>query len=255
MDLKILKGEKKEAFELIEKLSDYYIYKNPFYASDLFYHYFYIGEPNIKKFECFIKKYESSDESNGCRIISGKILYSRILNLMGQKDKALELLDDVLEVTRHDKLKVTLVRAILSKISILDEKRNEREILNLFREAVYYSYKNRLISPFIFEGDTVKKYISAFIKEKSKDLNTEEKNFANEISNILFKEKTKELLSPREVEVLNELATGAPNKEIADRLCISLATVKTHIINIYSKLDVKSRLEAVEKAKRMNIIK
>ncbi len=45
---------------------------------------------------------------------------------------------------------------------------------------------------------------------------------------------------------LKELATGATNKEIAEMLCISVATVKTYIINIYSKLGVSNRVEAAK---------
>ncbi|WP_083204960.1 LuxR C-terminal-related transcriptional regulator [Bacillus sp. FJAT-27264] len=45
-----------------------------------------------------------------------------------------------------------------------------------------------------------------------------------------------------------------PNPEIADRLNISLATVKTHIINIYSKLAVSSRVAAVEAARTRGLL-
>jgi DNA-binding NarL/FixJ family response regulator len=56
-----------------------------------------------------------------------------------------------------------------------------------------------------------------------------------------------ELLSSREHEVLRLLATGAMYKEIADRLGISLDTVRKHIKNIYGKLHVHSRTEAALK--------
>lgn len=55
----------------------------------------------------------------------------------------------------------------------------------------------------------------------------------------------REALSPREVEVLHLVASGATNREAAARLFISEATVKTHLIHIYSKLDVKDRASAV----------
>lgn len=47
-------------------------------------------------------------------------------------------------------------------------------------------------------------------------------------------------LSPREIEVLKELATGKTQKEIADHLCISATTVVTHRKNISSKLGIRS---------------
>jgi NarL family two-component system response regulator LiaR len=61
-------------------------------------------------------------------------------------------------------------------------------------------------------------------------------------------------LSKRELEVLNLLAQGHSNQEIATKLFVSLSTVKTHIQNLFEKLDVKRRIQAIEKAKRLNLI-
>jgi DNA-binding NarL/FixJ family response regulator len=51
-------------------------------------------------------------------------------------------------------------------------------------------------------------------------------------------------LTPREVEILAMVAVGAKNEEIADKLHISPHTVKTHIYNIFKKIDVPNRLQA-----------
>jgi NarL family two-component system response regulator YdfI len=63
-----------------------------------------------------------------------------------------------------------------------------------------------------------------------------------------------ERLSPREVDVLAELARGAPNKHIAGRLGISEHTVKFHISSIFAKLGVSSRTEAVTRGVRLGLI-
>jgi len=60
-------------------------------------------------------------------------------------------------------------------------------------------------------------------------------------------ESSTETLSPREREILDLLARGYTNKEIADLLSIAFQTVHTHVRNIYSKLHVRSRTEAVAK--------
>lgn len=57
-----------------------------------------------------------------------------------------------------------------------------------------------------------------------------------------------EILSARELEVLAHVARGAANKEIAASLFISEATIKTHLIHIYRKLDVDGRTAAVTAA-------
>lgn len=51
-------------------------------------------------------------------------------------------------------------------------------------------------------------------------------------------------LTPREMEILAMVAAGAKNEEIADKLCISPHTVKTHVYNIFKKIDVPNRLQA-----------
>jgi two-component system, NarL family, response regulator LiaR len=61
-------------------------------------------------------------------------------------------------------------------------------------------------------------------------------------------------LSKRELEVLGLMAAGLSNEEIAEKLFVSLNTIKTHSSNIFLKLDVKRRTQAVEKAKRLSII-
>ena len=62
-------------------------------------------------------------------------------------------------------------------------------------------------------------------------------------------------LSSREVEVLQLTARGIVNKEIAAQLLIGESTVKTHLVHIFNKLGVKSRIEAVAEATRRGIIK
>ena len=61
-------------------------------------------------------------------------------------------------------------------------------------------------------------------------------------------------LSKRELEVLEFLAKGNSNQEIASQLFVSLSTVKAHNQNLFEKLDVKRRTQAVEKARRLHLI-
>jgi DNA-binding NarL/FixJ family response regulator len=75
------------------------------------------------------------------------------------------------------------------------------------------------------------------------------KFFAEEQRNVSSMEdqdkKTKACLTEREQEVLSVLSKGLTNKEIADSLCISEKTVKTHLNNIFRKLNVTRRLQAI----------
>lgn len=61
-------------------------------------------------------------------------------------------------------------------------------------------------------------------------------------------------ISKRELEVLQLMAKGYSNAEIAARLFVSLNTIKTHASNLFIKLDVTRRIQAIEKAKRVSLI-
>jgi len=67
-------------------------------------------------------------------------------------------------------------------------------------------------------------------------------------------EEESSILTEREKEVLVLVATGATNREVADRLCVSIHTVKTHMRNILEKLHVSSRREAASLARRQGLI-
>lgn len=62
-------------------------------------------------------------------------------------------------------------------------------------------------------------------------------------------------LSPRELDILERLATGESNKEIARGLGISPNTVKTHVARVYEKLAVQRRVQAIEKARFLALIR
>lgn len=61
-------------------------------------------------------------------------------------------------------------------------------------------------------------------------------------------------ISPREMEVLAELAAGHSNKEIAQRLQVSPNTVKTHVARLLEKLDARRRTEALRKARELGLV-
>ena len=61
-------------------------------------------------------------------------------------------------------------------------------------------------------------------------------------------------LTPRELEVLNHIAAGDSNQAIAERLVITLSAVKKHTGNIYAKLNVNSRTQAVARARQLGLI-
>lgn len=61
-------------------------------------------------------------------------------------------------------------------------------------------------------------------------------------------------ITPRELEVLEQMALGLSNQEIATTLFVSLNTVKTHTSNLFAKLEVQRRTQAIQKAKALGIL-
>src|ERR1700749_677132 len=61
-------------------------------------------------------------------------------------------------------------------------------------------------------------------------------------------------ISPRELDILKELAAGHSNKEIAANLNVSPNTVKTHVARLFEKLDAKRRTDAIAKARELGIV-
>ena len=72
---------------------------------------------------------------------------------------------------------------------------------------------------------------------------------------VVDQKKIKDLgISKREYEILLKISEGFSNKEIGEALFVSESTVKSHISNLFSKLDVKRRTQALQRAKELRII-
>jgi len=95
-----------------------------------------------------------------------------------------------------------------------------------------------------------------FTKPKIETVVVEREVYVNRNENfVLDTSRVSQLeLSKRELEILGLLAHGHSNQEIASKLFVSLSTVKTHNQNLFEKLDVNRRIQAVEKAKRLKLI-
>jgi LuxR family maltose regulon positive regulatory protein len=87
--------------------------------------------------------------------------------------------------------------------------------------------------------------LSAFLAQKTRAAQI--RNQKSAIQNLM------EPLSDRELEVLRLLVAGQSYDEIAQALVISLNTVKTHVKNVYGKLEASNRKEAIAKAKKLGL--
>jgi LuxR family transcriptional regulator, maltose regulon positive regulatory protein len=150
----------------------------------------------------------------------------------------LRILYAILNKTTGDREK-----ALKNLIDALQDATNE----NILMSFIYYHDRIKDLLKDVFKIlATTKTHVPKKLIEKL--------NFAIEkrekLSNVSFKAD----LSARELDTLRLITEDLTNQEIADKLFISLQTVKTHVKNILLKLEVDSRIRAVTKAKELGII-
>nr|WP_294859771.1 LuxR C-terminal-related transcriptional regulator [uncultured Fluviicola sp.] len=112
-------------------------------------------------------------------------------------------------------------------------------------------YAGAIAVVFLILGIWLAKHLS-----KPKTVLIEKTVYVDQSENFVRNEKAVEKLglSKRELEVLELIAQGLSNNEIAARLFVSLNTIKTHSSKLFEKLEVSRRTQAVEVAKRIGII-
>ncbi|OPJ63063.1 LuxR C-terminal-related transcriptional regulator [Clostridium oryzae] len=251
-EYKFIKEENDEAINIVHELMETISYKNSVYMAGLLRYMFRVIKFAGDTVEKFKLCYETMEESR--RSLDSKLLYADLFFHRGEDKEALMIIDDILKYARRYGIKLKLVQASLLKISIIyNNSEKKRDVINLFREALFYSSKNSMLSPYHFERETVRKLISDYDKDIRNEMSEDQKLHYKQIMDICDI-NSKSILSERELDVLKELAKGLSNKEIGQQLSISLATVKTHIINIYGKLQVNNRIAAVDAAKEQNLL-
>lgn len=185
-----------------------------------------------------------------------KYAYILILN-KNENNTDLGLLHELLKESRKKSNKFELIELDLLLIYILSKDINDEnrcEIINLLKEAIESAYSEVIKLPFDLQKNNLIKLFKEIKIDILNELSREELDFIEDIIDF-DKDKNEEnnsLLTKREKEVLIELSKGKTNKEVAEHFTVSLSTIKTHINNIYSKLDVSNRVEAVNKAKELN---
>ena len=233
-------------------------FQNIYYSAKLLRYPIYRGQHSELAKE-FAMKYAASD--NLVENMDCDLLYTSVHYELGNKEKAIDLVEVLIAKARKSQNKLKIVEGDLLKTRMLIENQgNIRDIQNLFIEAVSYAAENKIAHPIWIERKTANKVLSDLKTELKRELSDDEFEFVSHVLSADPKhgiqektksdyEKNKDDLTEREKEVLHELAYGSTNIQIAEKLCISLATVKTHINNIYGKLGVNNRVAAVNKIK------
>jgi LuxR family maltose regulon positive regulatory protein len=189
---------------------------------------------------------------------------AHILIAQKQLDDADRLSQRLIENAKAGDRVFVMIEMRLMRASILKAKEDAEAALGELKLALSLAEPGGLISIFVSKGKPMAELLEEIIAVKKRDQDDTKTGFslsyAKKILSI-FKagpppkiEGLMDPISERELEVLYLIAAGLSNQEIADKLFISLNTVKTHTKNINSKLNVNSRIKAVARAKELGLL-
>ena len=143
----------------------------------------------------------------------------------------------------------------------LDALGETERAFSMLNEALTLAEPEAFIGVFIDGGEPVRSLLYALEKRKTSVpyarkviQSIDDQVEVGTTARVGSTESLIEPLTEREMEVLHLLATHLSSTEIADELVIASSTVRSHIKNIYSKLRVHSRTEAVEKAQEIGLL-
>jgi len=185
-----------------------------------------------------------------------QIILLRLLLAQGDHSAALDLSKSLLETAEAARQTGRVIEVQVLRSLALQGGREVERALQVLRNALSLARPEGYVRTFIDEGDPM-----ARLLHLARSRHSETEYVTKLLSAIEGTEGgTKpepappgEPLTTREVEVLKLISAGCSNQEIAEKLVISIATVKRHISNLYTKLDVVSRTQAVAVAREMRL--
>lgn len=192
------------------------------------------------------------------------LTYARVLLAYGQQQSspshlqdALRLLQRLHEFTLSGRRTIRVMETLLLQALVLQAQGDRKESLNYLNQALNIPRQGDYMRLFLDEG---KPMTELLLQAVSENIHSQEVNRLLAAFGSVEPQKSAsvsvliEPLTERELEVLNYLATGMSNQAIADQLYVSLAAVKWHARNIYGKLEVNNRTQAVAKARKFGLL-
>jgi LuxR family maltose regulon positive regulatory protein len=196
---------------------------------------------------------------------TGQITRARLTMVRGEHDEALRLLEGLREAAEASDRKGNLLEIlVLQALALWATNEKERAVTTLTR-ALVLAEPEGYVRTFADEGAAMGDLLSEVLDAQQRGrLDATPSVPMRYLAKLLAAlaredaapaaERLPEPLSERELEVLALVAAGMSNKEIAGRLFVSVTTVKTHINNLYRKLDARSRIQAVACARELGIL-
>ena len=184
-----------------------------------------------------------------------------------QIDQALSLLDRLIDMEASAGATSALIEVLVLKAIALMLKGNQSEANLVFERGLHLGEPERFVRTFLDEGREVAEllllaksqgiaveYVNYLLHAMDDEINLEKLVVEAAVSQTKFTAMgLVEPLSERELQVLRLMDSELSSPEIAEELVLAVSTIRSHIKNIYSKLGVHSRYEAVERAREMDL--
>lgn len=226
---------------------------------------------------------QSGPQNRGHRYEGEMLTAARIFAAQGNQEQALALVTQVEKSTEVAGRKGRLSEARLLKALIAWSARDEATAFTLLEQVLLQAEPAWTIRPFIDEGESMRSLLVQWKKSSNHHMffTRDGGQVGEYVDNILkaFPHQDEEAsfstthspdrhpstppspassliepLSDREIDVLRLLAQGLSNQQMADQLIIAHGTVKRHLANIYGKLGVNNRTQAVATARDLNLL-
>ncbi|GCE19714.1 LuxR C-terminal-related transcriptional regulator [Dictyobacter kobayashii] len=193
------------------------------------------------------------------------IALARLLLAESQPQYALNVLSPLIERAAAMQRWYSMLEMLLIQVQAFHMLQRQPEALALLTQAVYLGAPEGYIRRFVDEGSIIAELLSQLSEQESFE---EERSYVKTLLSAFNQrhetqpspqesESSLSLLDPlsaREQEVLQLLARGASNQEIAEALVVSPGTIKHHVSNILSKLEVVNRTQAVARARKLGLL-
>ncbi|MEK5233391.1 LuxR C-terminal-related transcriptional regulator [Lysinibacillus sp. FSL K6-0232] len=193
-------------------------------------------------------------------------LLASILAEQGKMEEAAALTERLLQLSIEEGRQSDRIRLLVHKSMILSLQGRISDSMDVLEEALALAWPEGYIRTFVDEGAPLGQLLDQYIRLRQKQHRRPSHkvplSYVKRLRRLIPQvereagtphEGTVVVLTDREQSVLRLMETGMSNKEIALKLNVSLATVKTHINNIYGKLQSKNRLQALERARTLQL--
>ena len=195
-----------------------------------------------------------------------QLVYAEIALVKGQTDTAERQFSSLIDQYPNGILSIPSLRTRVLLAKALFDQHKTNQALHVIKEAIRLAAPENFFRPFLDGNVMCMALLSLTLQTAS--LTRGAQNFIKELLRLsnynggdaqpsqadIEALSASASISPREQEVLSLISSGYTNREIARELSISESTVKTHVGNIYCKLNVNSRIQAILYAKELKLI-